>query len=129
MAQATLTIDLAAIRGNWRRLAAMTGAETGAVVKANAYGLGVQPVAQALAEEGARKFFVAQAEEGLILRKALGPGPEIFVFSGHMDGDADRIRSAQLVPMLNSVDQMLRHFESLPGHAFGVQLDTGMNRL
>jgi alanine racemase len=34
-----------------------------------------------------------------------------------------------LVPMLNSIDQVTRHFEALPGHPFGIQLDTGMNRL
>ena len=31
--------------------------------------------------------------------------------------------------MLNSFDQLTRHLEALPGHAFGIQLDTGMNRL
>ncbi len=39
------------------------------------------------------------------------------------------IRDADLTPMLNSLDQVTRHLETLPGHAFGVQLDTGMNRL
>ncbi len=129
MAQATLTIDLSAIRANWRALASKAQAEAGAVVKANAYGLGVKPVAHALAEAGARRFFVAVAEEGRALRQTLGEGPEIFVFSGHMQGDADLIRGSRLIPMLNSVDQMLRHFECLPGHPFGIQLDTGMNRL
>ncbi|MDU8911239.1 alanine racemase [Aestuariicoccus sp. MJ-SS9] len=129
MAQATLTIDLDAIRANWRALDRKTDAETAAVVKADAYGLGVGPVATALAKEGARRFFVALAEEGAELRRILGPGPEICVFSGHMEGDADLIAGANLVPMLNSIDQMLRHVESLPGHGFGIQLDTGMNRL
>ncbi|MBY6114657.1 alanine racemase [Mameliella alba] len=129
MAQAKLTIDLAALRANWRTLANMAQAETGAVVKANAYGLGIDRVAPALAEEGARRFFVAVAEEGAELRRILGPRPEICVFSGHMAGDAPLIRDAQLTPMINSVDQMLRHVEGLPGHAFGIQLDSGMNRL
>jgi alanine racemase len=46
-----------------------------------------------------------------------------------MENDAKLLREFQLTPMLNSLDQMLRHFESLPGHPFGVQLDSGMNRL
>lgn len=129
MAQAVLTIDLGAIRANWRALAAQSRAETAAVVKANAYGLGADQVARALAQEGARRFFVASAEEGSALRHALGQGPDIMVFSGHMAGDTALIRDAQLVPMLNSVDQMLRHVENLPRHPFGIQLDTGMNRL
>jgi alanine racemase len=130
MAQARLSIDLSALCANWRMLRdAAPGAEAGAVVKANAYGLGLEQVAPALAAEGARKFFVATAEEGAALRAILGPGPEIHVFSGHMEGDAEMIRGAALIPMLNSIDQMLRHVETLPGQGFGVQLDSGMNRL
>ena len=129
MAQAVLTIDLGAICANWQALAGMNAGETAAVVKANAYGLGAAQVAEALAKAGARTFFVALAEEGATLRAALGPGPVICVFGGHMDGDASLLRDHDLVPMLNSIDQMLRHFERLPGHAFGIQLDSGMNRL
>lgn len=103
--------------------------ETGAVVKADSYGLGAARVAQVLARVGARKFFVAAAEEGAAVRQALGEGPEIFVFSGHMAGDTEMICDLGLTPMLNSVDQVKRHFAALPGAAFGVQLDTGMNRL
>jgi len=54
--------------------------KTGAVVKANAYGLGIAPVANALYRAGVAQFFVAVAEEGAILRATLGPGPEIYVF-------------------------------------------------
>ena len=129
MSTATLSIDLAALVHNWRNLNAQTGVETAAVVKANAYGLGIAPVATALAQAGARQFFVAVAEEGAQLRRVLGHGPRINVFSGHMAGDAELIREAHLTPMLNSIDQMVRHVESLPNHRFGLQLDTGMNRL
>lgn len=129
MTTATLTIDLPALVANWRDLDRCTRAETGAVVKANAYGLGMDKVARALADAGARKFFVHAAEEGTALRRTLGPGPAINVFSGHMPGDADMIRESQLTPMINSVDQLLTHVEALPGHPFGIQLDTGMNRL
>lgn len=129
MATATLTIDLAALIRNWQALDAKTNCETAAVVKANGYGLGAARVSRSLAHAGVRKFFVAAVEEGVEIRQALGPGPEINVFSGHMAGDTDMIHDMQLTPMVNSIDQMLRHVESLPGHAFGVQLDTGMNRL
>ncbi len=116
---------------NWRALDAKSadGVQTAAVVKADGYGLGAGRVGRALAAAGARRFFVAVAEEGAALREALGPGPEISIFSGHMSGDTDMIHDLGLVPMLNSVEQMTRHFEALPGHPFGIQLDTGMNRL
>ena len=129
MSTARLTINLDALVTNWRNLNTKTNCETAAVVKANGYGLDSGRVATALAKAGARNFFVAIAEEGVALRRALGPGPGISVFSGHMEGDAKLLRDFQLTPMLNSLDQMLRHFEALPGHPFGVQLDSGMNRL
>lgn len=131
MAVASLTIDLDALTANWRALdrASASGVQTAGVVKADAYGLGVAPVVRALAQAGARRFFVAATEEGVIARKALGPGPQINILSGHMAGDTAMIRDHDLTPMLNSLDQVTRHLEALPGHAFGVQLDTGMNRL
>lgn len=131
MATATLTIDLDAVAANWRALDRLSGpgVQTAAVVKADAYGLGIARVARALAHAGARRFFVAYAEEGAAVRQALGPGPQISVLSGHMPGDTDMIHDLDLTPMLNSLEQITRHLEALPGHAFGVQLDTGMNRL
>ncbi|MCE8008784.1 alanine racemase [Aestuariivita sp.] len=129
MGTARLSINHSAIAANWRALDALTRCETAAVVKADGYGLGAGPVARTLARSGARVFFVAMAEEGAAIRGALGPEPQICVFSGHMEGDTDILRAHRLTPMLNSVDQMLRHVEALPGHSFGLQLDTGMNRL
>lgn len=130
MAQALLTIDLDAVAQNWRALAERSGsAATGAVVKADCYGLGAGRVAPALAAAGARHFFVAEASEGAAIRRALGPGPEIYVFAGHMAGDAAVIAGAELIPLLNSPGQIARHRAALPGHAFGIQFDTGMNRL
>jgi alanine racemase len=129
MGSGNLTIDLDALTANWRSLDAMTDCETAAVVKADGYGLDAGRVARALAKAGARRFFVAVAEEGAAVRQALGPGPEICVFGGHMRGDTDMIHDLHLVPILNSLNQLTRHFEALPGAPFGIQLDTGMNRL
>jgi alanine racemase len=129
MGTGRLNIDLDAIVANWRALDAMTACETAAVVKADGYGLGAVAVARALAAAGVRRFFVAQAEEGGILRRALGETPVICVFSGHMAGDAQAIRDAALLPMLNSPEQFARHRDALPGHPYGIQLDSGMNRL
>lgn len=131
MATATLTIDLDAIAANWRALDRLSGPEvqTAAVVKADAYGLGVTRIARRLAQAGARRFFLAYAEEGAAVRQSLGPGPQIAILSGHMSGDTEMIHDLDLTPMLNSLDQITLHLEALPGHAFGVQLDTGMNRL
>ena len=131
MAQAQLDISLSALKTNWRALDGRSGAgvQTAATVKANGYGLGAGHVAHALASAGARRFFVAIAEEGTAVRAALGPDLPIYVYGGHMEGDARLITEARLIPMLNSAEQLTRHFEALPEHPFGIQLDTGMNRL
>ncbi len=131
MATATLSIDLDAIAANWRALDRLSvpGTQTAAVVKADAYGTGISRTGPALARAGARRFFVAVAEEGAALRQVLGPGPQIAILGGHMAGDTEMIHDLDLTPMLNSIQQVTRHLESLPGHPFGIQLDTGMNRL
>lgn len=131
MASGILDIDLDAITANWRALNAMTPVQvqTAVMVKADGYGLGAAPIARALMAAGARRFFVALTEEGVSLRLALGPEAEINILSGHMEGDGARIRSFNLIPMLNSRAQIERHFAQLPGQPFGIQLETGMNRL
>src|SRR4051794_6764797 len=77
-AGAGLEIDLGAVAANWRWLAERAApAGCAAVVKANGYGLGAEPVARALAAAGCRLFFVATLDEGIALRRALGDGPGI----------------------------------------------------
>ncbi len=132
MSTATLSIDLDAIAANWRALDRLSdsGTQTGAVVKADAYGLGADRVAQALGQ-GGRAAFLRRRRRRRARRCARrsAPGRRSACCRGHMPGDTDMIRDLDLTPMLNSLDQVTRHLEALPGHPFGVQLDTGMNRL
>ena len=106
MATATATIDLNAIRQNWQKLRRLSSGDTAAVVKANAYGLGIKQVASALYSEGARVFFIATAEEGAELRSIVGKIPDIYIFSGHMTGDTDLIKNYSLIPLINSIEQL-----------------------
>ena len=129
MSNPNLIIDTDAIAANWQALDAMTGCQTAAVVKADAYGLGVGPVAKRLQNAGATRFFVALANEGAELRDVLGPKPEINIFSGHMDGDTDVILRHGLTPVLNSPEQLKRHQTMPDMHPYGIQIDTGMGRL
>jgi alanine racemase len=133
-AGAILTIDLAALRLNYRRLRdRLYGAECAAVVKADGYGLGGARVAAAFREEGCNSFFVADASEGIALRAALGAGPDIFVLNGVYPGTEDDCASAGLVAVANSAAQLaawrataLRLGRRLP---VAVHVDTGMARL
>lgn len=131
MPAALLTINLGAIVANWRALDAKTAdtVETGAVIKADVYGLGVSPVGRALQQAGAKTFFVALASEGVLLRQAIGPDVRVFVFSGNMQGDETAFGEFDLIPLLNSADQAMRFLADRQGAACGLQLDSGMNRL
>lgn len=120
--QAELTVDLSAIVSNWRLLGVRHGAPVAGVLKADGYGLGAAPVGQALAAAGCRHFFVAQLQEGLALRQALGPGPMVAVLNGFppvADGDAG------LTPVLNSLAELRAH----GGQDAILHVDTGLARL
>ena len=124
-----LTVDLDALGRNYCALRkASAQSACGAVVKANAYGLGVMPVARRLWDEGCRHFFVATAKEGIELRTLL-PEASIFVFEGVLPGTATGIIDAGLVPVLNSMEQ-LRQWRTVDGgRPAAIHLDTGMSRL
>ena len=129
-AGAILEIDLGAIVANWRLLARRAApAVCAAVVKADAYGLGAEPVARALARAGCPLFFVATIGEGVRLRGALGGGAEIAVFNGPLPGTAGEFARHRLVPVLNDPGQVTA-WAALPGGLPAIlHLDTGMARL
>ncbi|UVC10613.1 alanine racemase [Rhizobium sp. TH2] len=129
IAPARLTVDTGAIAANWRMLAERSGrAETSAVLKADAYGLGAAPVAQALSGAGCRTFFVATVTEGAELRSTL-PDARIFVLSGLWAGWEDQCFANGLIPVIASVEQF-DFFQGLGRtHPHALYVDTGMNRL
>lgn len=124
---ARLTVDHAAIVENWRFFKKLApGAAVSAVVKADSYGLGAVGASRALAQAGARVFFTATSAEALIVRKALGEGPQIFVLNGPAEDDLPRYGEAKLTPILNSIAQIKLWNARGPA---GLHIDTGMNRL
>ncbi|MBN1237261.1 MAG: alanine racemase [Gammaproteobacteria bacterium] len=123
-----LLVDLDALARNYRRLRdAAAPAECAAVVKANAYGLGVGPVARRLAREGCGRFFVASVAEGAELRSFL-PQVEIYVFEGLVAGEQKTLLDAALTPVLNSLEQ-IDCWRRAGGGAAALHVDTGMARL
>jgi alanine racemase len=124
---ARLRIDHAAIVENWRFFGKLApNAGVAAVVKADSYGLGAEGAARALAQAGARVFFTATSAEALIVRRALGDGPQIFVLNGPQDNDLAAYGEARLTPILNSMAQIKLWNARAPA---GLHIDTGMNRL
>ncbi|RMF96504.1 MAG: alanine racemase [Gammaproteobacteria bacterium] len=122
-----LDIDLRAIAANYRALTRLAAGRCGAVVKADAYGLGMRRVAPALAAAGCRDFFVATLDEGLALRARL-PEAAIYVFNGQPPGAARRFIEARLVPVLNTPAQLADWSEAGGGPCW-LHIDTGMCRL
>jgi alanine racemase len=133
-AGALLTVDLDAIRANYRLLREkLGGTACAAVVKADAYGLGADRVAPALAADGCTNFFTAHLDEAIALRTHVPAQAEVFVLHGSPAGvEADFVEH-RVVPVLNSLEQIdawtalaRRLGHKLPAV---VQVDTGMSRL
>jgi alanine racemase len=123
---ATVRIDLDALARNYRLLLARAKpGECAAVVKADAYGLGLERVARRLLREGCRRFFVATLAEARELR-ALAPDVEIGVFEGALASTADALVDLEARPVLNTLEQLERWRGK--GRAL-LHVDTGMNRL
>src|SRR6478752_6059248 len=103
---ATLTIDLDALVSNWRLLGERAGTEAGAVVKADAYGLGIEPVVTALAKASCNSFFVAHLSEGIRARK-VAPEAAIYVLNGLLPGTCGAYAEHALSPVLGSHEELL----------------------
>ncbi len=134
-AQATgaLIVRLRAIRRNYHKLRILAkGAETAGVVKANAYGLGAEQCASALAKEGCRTFFVATLAEAEALR-AMSPDTTIYVLDGLLPKTCALYEELRVRPVLGSLEEVAEwaaHCRSR-GRKWpaAMHLDTGMARL
>tara|TARA_B100000315_G_scaffold249408_1_gene280571 strand:+ start:616 stop:1677 length:1062 start_codon:yes stop_codon:yes gene_type:complete len=123
-----LTIDLRALAQNYQTLKnQLSTGKLAAVVKANAYGLGVKEAALTLDKAGCETFFVATLEEGIELRHIL-PATNIHIFHGVLPGTASELVAHNLVPILNSVDQ-IEEWRPKAEHTAGLHIDSGMSRL
>lgn len=130
----TLTVSLSAIANNFRMAGVVTQGKVKrmAVVKANAYGHGMIPVAQRLLREGADALAVAAASEALALREA-GVRAHTLVLGGVWQGDiVDLVHNHVAVAVydvdtLRRLDQAAERLGTV-AHAH-LKVDTGMGRL
>ena len=128
------TIDLSALRENVRQIRASVPAETMvmAVVKADAYGHGIAPVAKNALAAGADWLAVARTDEGAVLRRAgvtapvlvLGASTEQEIADGVVHGLTLAVGSAAKVRTL----QKAAAGSGMPG-LMHLKLDTGMGRI
>ena len=132
-ATGVLTVDLDAIVANWRRLEkAAVPAECAAVIKADAYGCGVDPVARALAAAGCKTFFVATVEEARAARAAV-PSATLYALDGIFQNCGDAFAKTDCKPVIGDLNELAEWdvFCRRSGWAGGaaIHIDTGMNRL
>src|SRR5260370_404273 len=132
-ATGVLTVDLDAIVANWRKLEkAAVPAECAAVIKADAYGCGVDPVARALAAAGCKTFFVATVDEARAARAAL-PSATIYALDGLFQNCGEGFAKVNCKPVIGDLNELAEWdvFCRRSGWEGGaaIHIDTGMNRL
>ena len=128
-----LTIDLDALVANWRKLEkTAVPAECAAVIKANAYGCGIEPVARALARAGCKTFFVATLDEAAAARAAV-PAATLYVLNGFIQNTGDTYAKLDARPVIGELNELAEWdvFCRRTGWAGGaaIHIDTGMQRL
>jgi alanine racemase len=129
----TLTIDLAAIEANWRTLKReLLTVECAAVVKANAYGLGLEPVTTTLAKAGCKTFFVADIAEARSVRSRADEA-DIYVLDGFTPDWGDAFIEINARPVINSTTELAEWDAFVSAHSWrggaALHIDTGMRRL
>lgn len=132
-ATGVIIIDLRQIAANWRALARRVApAECGAVVKADAYGLGAERVIPALLAAGCRTFFVATIEEASTARR-LASGASVYVLDGILPGAARDLASLGARPVIATLEEAVAWTALVKNGAraapVAVHIDTGLNRL
>ncbi len=124
-----VTIDLGALQANYKTLSAQAPkAETGAAIKADAYGLGLAPCAEALWDAGCRSYFVARPLEGEELRAIL-PDALIYVLDGLYTGEANYYMQHRLIPSLISIEEAREWATHGQGQPCALHVDSGINRV
>jgi alanine racemase len=128
-----LTIDCRELRENYQNLSTrVPSARTGANVKADAYGLGIDVVVPELVEAGCRDFFVAHLSEGVRVRR-VAPGTTVYILHGFSKEAASDYQNFQLTAVLGSREE-ITDFQSALAEGFNLpapalHCDTGMQRL
>ncbi len=128
-----LTIDLAALEANWRALSRRAmPSECAAVIKADGYGCGIEPVAVMLAKAGCKTFFVADLAEARRVR-AVAAEPAVYVLNGLMPGTTQTYAQLNVRPVIGSLVELAEWDAFVGAHQWrggaALHVDTGMNRL
>ncbi len=127
-----IVVDLDVLAGNLRAIRAHVGVPVMAIVKANAYGHGLVPVAHHLQAQGVEQLGVAFVEEGMALRRA-GITVPILVLGGILGRQVTQLIQHDLEITVSSLDK-LRKVEAAAERlgrkaVVHLKIDTGMERI
>ena len=126
LARARVEIDLGALQRNGAAAARRAGVPLLPMIKADAYGLGVQGALRALDVLEPWGYGVATVPEGEELRDS-GVSRPIVVFTPLLEEELSRARSARLTPTLGFPEE-IEAWQRAGGGAWHLSIDTGMSR-
>ena len=134
MSRVWLEVDEDALLHNYRLARSLCKPETAflCVVKANAYGLGLERTVQTLREAGARWFATATAEEALTVRRVL-PAAHILVMGAAESAYLERLIAEDISITVNTLREGAEASKAAercgkPARVH-IKLDTGLHRL
>ncbi|WP_431323395.1 alanine racemase [Rhizobium sp. YTU87027] len=123
-----LSVDLTAIQANFSVVQSLVGPAVGvsAVVKSDAYGLGLERVIAPLWDAGCTSFFVASLKEAISVRRHLTQA-DIAILEGLLKGSMKVYRERRLTPVCNTLAEVVAATsEAIP---YALNLETGFGRL
>jgi alanine racemase len=128
-----LTINLSAIEANWKELGRRAmPSECAAVIKADGYGCGLEPVARTLVDAGCKTFFVADLGEARRVR-SVAQEPAVYVLNGLLPGTASAYANINARPVIGSLVELAEWDAFCATNQWhsgaALHVDTGMNRL
>ena len=128
-----LTISLPAIEANWKELGRRAmPSECAAVIKADGYGCGLEPVARTLVDAGCKTFFVADLGEARRVR-SIAQEPAVYVLNGLLPGTASAYANINARPVIGSLVELAEWDAFCATNQWhggaALHVDTGMNRL
>ena len=129
-----LDIKIGSVIKNYKKIKnkVSNNCNVAATVKADAYGLGIKPIAKSLIKNGCNTFFVATLTEAVNLR-SINKRILIYVLNGLNDNSTEIFYKQNIIPVVNNLAQLKKaetfSFKRKKPLKIAIHFDTGMSRL
>jgi alanine racemase len=125
--QKHLIINKDIYQENYLTLIKYLNKKPAAVLKNNAYGMGLEKVALILQEVECEQYFIYNIYEGITLRKILNQNKEIFSLSSIQWDNLDVYKLYNIIPIVSSIEEIHLYKTLLQNISFGIYFDIGFN--